>query len=694
MSDYDPRDPKRKMILSVSQVETYDMCARKWWFGSGLPKPDRLPQVERGSQTFGTVLHAVCERFLSADDLGRDKHGNPVDLYPPGWQECVQEFGSSKGRRDRVDDADAARIKLLITQAIEKGVLVRMPGRRVEHPFNLPLGTYKGVEVELTGKIDLLLHDTVVDHKSAKSMAYAKSANALKKSVQMMVYAKVALEEARRRGEALPATITLQHNVFCKDPDDLRVRKTTTDAADGGNPTVAEIEKFWTNFLSHVEPMLDLRATPLRIVEGGRLVENWSATPEPTAFAQACNAFGGCPYRTICTGRESAQTYVKRTAAIISPPAPQIEPKEEPYMAIDIASRLAAKRAAAAGGVPPVQPSQQPKPDPDPVTAAVIAQAAPATYVPGPVGTVGPVTLPTAQGDAGLHPDAAPWTRANCTPCKGADGLRSGWNSKGNPCGVCTNLNDKEGKPTYKNYDQAEIDAFRQQWLDSQGKATATVQVKDTPKAEPVAPPVAQVGAADPTPSEPPAQATETALPSTPQDQAQAAPEPTPTTPAAPTLAGRLKRGPGRPRKDVAVAPPAAEIPAPAATDGGPAPDHAPDPAAIVKPGAGRPKTGFTLYLNCMPSRGFAPGTVLHLDVIMRRYQDAMVEQCAAEGKPVETYWAINAFVRRDMMSRAAEQIAVELGANHVVGRGLSPDMVAFLDAIRPFAARVVEGTN
>ena len=64
------------MKFSASQDETATRCIRNWWFAY----PQRMPSIAKGDLDFGTVIHNVCERFLLADDTGRDKDGNPVDL--------------------------------------------------------------------------------------------------------------------------------------------------------------------------------------------------------------------------------------------------------------------------------------------------------------------------------------------------------------------------------------------------------------------------------------------------------------------------------------------------------------------------------------------------------------------------------------------------------------------------------------
>jgi CRISPR/Cas system-associated exonuclease Cas4 (RecB family) len=48
--------------FSISQIENYELCPRKWWFQSVR----KMPVWSKQSQVIGTVLHSVLERSFSS----------------------------------------------------------------------------------------------------------------------------------------------------------------------------------------------------------------------------------------------------------------------------------------------------------------------------------------------------------------------------------------------------------------------------------------------------------------------------------------------------------------------------------------------------------------------------------------------------------------------------------------------------
>ncbi|MFG0319750.1 MAG: PD-(D/E)XK nuclease family protein [Planctomycetota bacterium JB042] len=405
-----PKKPRRSQLwVSPSQIENYLLCNRKWWFKSVA----KLAEVMKGSTTFGTVLHAVAERYLRADDTGRGPDGKPVDLYPPGWEVAKERDGSTKA----LDEIEQGFVRRLIDQAIEQGILARMPGRKVEFEFKFPVAYSDDGELEIlaVGYIDELLPLEVSDHKTTKNMRYAKSARALKKSVQMMLYAKVALERMREQGSPLPESLTLTHKVYCKNPDDLRVRRTRAKV------TPAEVEQFWT---STIVP------TSRRMLDTKKTYSEWHDVPQPEDLAKACNAYGGCSYAPICTGRETPDQYRKRLeihAKRAHTPSAQSTPNRDsegdPKVNI-FQKRLDARRQASNGA-----------------TAAPAVNGGPSATEEKPAPAPAPAAAEAAPADA--PSEAPPWARSGCEACKG-----TGFNSKGAPCRICDSMQRTEGKVT------------------------------------------------------------------------------------------------------------------------------------------------------------------------------------------------------------------------------------------------------
>src|SRR6185503_13713470 len=71
---------------------------------------------------------------------------DPVDVFPPGW-ETVEE----KGHKQTVTPNEAALIRRLVAQAVERGIVQRGDGRALERELRLPV--IDGVE--LVGFVDV-----------------------------------------------------------------------------------------------------------------------------------------------------------------------------------------------------------------------------------------------------------------------------------------------------------------------------------------------------------------------------------------------------------------------------------------------------------------------------------------------------------------------------------------------------------
>ena len=103
------------MRISASQMGTFQNCRRFWFFEKIQKLSSGGPQAHF---TFGTVLHATCERWLEGEE----------DLYPDGWMDSEERDGSIS----TVTPAEAKSIKRLVQEAIDEGVLRRMDGTQVE----------------------------------------------------------------------------------------------------------------------------------------------------------------------------------------------------------------------------------------------------------------------------------------------------------------------------------------------------------------------------------------------------------------------------------------------------------------------------------------------------------------------------------------------------------------------------------
>lgn len=688
------------MVTSATQVETFNECPRKWW----LEAVRGLKRAKTQPNTFGTCMHGVCERYLRADDLGRDEKGQPVELFPQGWDVAIDKFtGEIEGK---ITLQEQATIRGLIQAAIEAGVLQRVPGRRVEEGFRVTVcqflcpkcsgqvvvngvkcdhckGDGKGTHVQMQGFIDYLKPDGVEDHKSTKSMRYAKSPAALAKNPQMLIYAKVAIDKMRSLGIVPADPFNLRHNQYCKDPHDLRVKKTEVQVS------IAEIEAHWGKVVETVGKMDYYRRTANR----------WSEIPDPPSLS-VCSNYGGCHFMYICTGQESEEAYETRLArhvnngytlptlltvngatAVMSEKGS--DSMNAPGAPVDpFAAQLAQRRGAVPGATPgqvnppmPAQMTQQAgqvaqtmqqppvnlgyaAPAQQPFSAPPVQQYQPPAVQQPPAMQAAPqqfqqpASAPQPQQQEmyqGQYPVAPPpWSVQGCGACGGI-----GFNTAGDACRVCSHQSEQAGRPGSDAFDilpQGDGFAFWRNktnlniWGCSRmaaghGGVTVTQQSGATPGA------LAQSAGNVPMGLQPPAPqgAPLGAAPS----------QPSPTT----------SQGDGEKEGD----------------EGG-------------KGGrGGRPAKGFTLIINGSVVRGaVARGdrTVHHLDQLLHS-----LGQEIAAARNVPSFYDLPVDQRRDMLAKAAPQIAEKITNGILIARGvgLSPsDMKSLTDALTPLAGLVI----
>lgn len=606
------------LVISASQVETWDDCRRKWWFS----KVHRLPELDKGFQIYGNVIHAVADRFFGADDLGYDrKTGKPVELYPAGWEISYDRTDRSK-ILGVVTPQEQAQIKLLVKKAIEQGIWTRMPGREPEASFFRKVAD----RIAIIGYIDLMTPDSVHDHKSTKNMTYAKSANDLPTNTQLLIYAKECFDRADEQGRRLD-TVTVRHNTFSKDPKDPTVRAVSNTV------TRAQVMAFWSGVVE--------RATSMRTLKrAGIKQEAWSGVAGPKD-KKTCEAYGGCAFRTICGSVETPDKYRARIA--LAQKAQQEGASTLTQGKNDMGLFDKMKQSA---GTPPAAATSAPAPAP--------AAAAPKT-------DTTPTAPPKEQlATTGLHPDqvAAPWARETDKSCGG-----KGLTKQGKPCRVCDTFNKKEGKPTSDNWTLGTDDAGRITWTPKDGSAPA---------------------------GSTPATAEPKVVDKTTAANAPAAPAEAAPAPAASTGGGALAKKRGRKSADAPAAP-AATAPAaeePAAEEQNEQGEDAEPTEANAESKRGRKPQGFTLLINCLPERAKTTG-VIGLDQVFAERGAEL-----AKAMEAESYFALDAYKRRDWLAMRAEQIAAEFGSKIVTAIGNSPDFLEFLTAIKPYASYVYVGAS
>lgn len=426
---------------SPSQYEVFEnMCPRKWWYRyvRGCEEP-RKP-----FQAYGTQHHAVLERYLKADQNGRDpKTGRPVELYPEGWD---------KGLTPR----EADQIRRLVEQAIADGVLRRPAGKHgdhylVEKRYTRTVRTLpSGIIVE-NGVIDLLHAGGIDDHKTTKARKWAKREHELRKDPQMLSYG-VIWQEGQ---ENPPDECELRHNVYVKEGLGHAFARSVL-------VTHNELEARRQKTIETVDEMLRLAQLP---------DEAWEEVPGPHPHSKdACNAYGGCPYRMMCPAgggkqaetpamyrarMESAKAYAadaERRQAVMasaeeaarSAPGPVVRKslatllgrREEPAPSQTVADVMAAAEAHERAEAEREEQEVSPGPAIDFTQPAPVnppQQEAPATRVEG-------------EASAAASHAPPPWWSPSCRACSGNPYL--GWDSKLNPCKICQVRAVQEDKPT------------------------------------------------------------------------------------------------------------------------------------------------------------------------------------------------------------------------------------------------------
>jgi|694.fasta_scaffold02225_16 hypothetical protein len=222
--------------VSASQIETFSLCERKWFFKSimGLPTP------ENAAAALGKEVHDSIERYLLGEIPASELHPLARRVY----------------ERRHMPDPAYHTGTYTVEQAID--------GMTIE-----------GMPVE--GYIDLLEDNLITDWKTrGDPVRYSKTEDQLYDDVQLAIYAQYALNRAPSAD-----SIRVQHvNIGTKPPNAI----TVSGPVVLDRPTIART--FETKIKPAVRRMREvaLLPSPMRV----------------TGNVRACNAYGGCPFRDKC----------------------------------------------------------------------------------------------------------------------------------------------------------------------------------------------------------------------------------------------------------------------------------------------------------------------------------------------------------------------------------------------------------
>lgn len=321
----------KRRNTSISQIETAELCLRKWWLS-------RCAYVRRPRQQHfivGDRMHAVAERF----------HQGERELFPAGWDAGLT-------------DEQRHWLQVRTAEAIEAGVWQIRPGSWIEMPVcmivspdlldekRMPLiaearivyeqDRETGEEIRIIDRPTKLLDGSplpprwdvlpflaawidiydpggnilpcVIDHKSAKNKRYAKKKEDIKQSVQMLTYscypfATTECERVEGRYNVILKDMKAKNGVF--EVSDLITLKEASDRW-LRNVTMVQMMEMYRDRVTAGEKKDPDRAKDFKRVPGAADYMN------KKLIDRVCGAFGGCEYRDACHGMCSISQLTRR----------------------------------------------------------------------------------------------------------------------------------------------------------------------------------------------------------------------------------------------------------------------------------------------------------------------------------------------------------------------------------------------
>jgi hypothetical protein len=247
------------LFVSASEIETYDLCNRRWAFiyieGKRPPPND--------SAALGTRVHAILEKWL--------RDGTAPDTWTP--------------------EGEIAASGLHLLPAPKTPTLVT----EEEFRFTSRRAWYLGYKDFRYRDASGLLH--VGDHKTTKSMVWAKSTDEILAHPQALIYA---VDE------------------FFKNPNDDRLAldwiyyKTTGSRKAEPRFQIVTKDVVAEMFFEHVDPV------------AGEITQLHHEVPVGTSALdfrpdfRACDAFGGCAFLSICNPTPTQRMQATMTQAGLS----------------------------------------------------------------------------------------------------------------------------------------------------------------------------------------------------------------------------------------------------------------------------------------------------------------------------------------------------------------------------------------
>jgi RecB family exonuclease len=307
--------------VSASQIESYVKCHRYWHFKSIL----KVPEAQTGRQALGESYHLVMEKVPKG--LEWPNHAD-TSATPEEWQKA---------------------------EALAKISLPLLPPEPAHIPikreWQIKLDTYENGPTFI-GYVDLALppglgwpsflipaNEAIIgDYKTTSDFRYMKTPEELENSVQMMSYAKWAIQEWPSglvgQDQPTPELVRLLH-IYARTKPPFNRQSIRHESA---VVTKDQINIFWDKTLDIIREMQQTATcTSSDDVEANG------------ALTGHCEAYGGCSFRDKCG--ISKDSTIKTLFSINT--------KKDPNMS-NILAKIQAARAAQSSNSLPTQASDQP----------------------------------------------------------------------------------------------------------------------------------------------------------------------------------------------------------------------------------------------------------------------------------------------------------------------------------------------
>jgi hypothetical protein len=250
--------------VSASQVETFDLCERKW----GLNKLDGHPNKSNQYAQRGHAVHHDLELW--------QRDGTPIDL------------STDSGK---IASAGLRFLPRPSTHDVEDYFLLRTA-----------TATYKGLKDLRSGASPIV---AVYDHKTTVNFKWMKTPEKLRSNVQANLYAVDEVQRAASEGRHVER-IELNWIYYLANPEKPKARKVQLHVLPDKNTAVPEcpsnVEKAHFGIMYYdelYENFAKIEHTAARMVQ---LYADHPKAMDLPYNADACQAYGGCPYyKEQCT---------------------------------------------------------------------------------------------------------------------------------------------------------------------------------------------------------------------------------------------------------------------------------------------------------------------------------------------------------------------------------------------------------